>query len=202
VIFTGSGIWSRSPGIDSTTSVGAGTIAYVNGGFSTDFTVNGNWTRSSLAASGITASSGVSYSPNVQYKFELADAWFVEPTVGVSCTQTFNADFGAQTGDSTEAHGGVRVGTETVWNGVRVQPSISGAPFSIVSQTGGGGQIGPGGNPIPGAGGVATGQVGGRGSGKLNFLWTETFSSYVEAHGSGIAGTTAYGAMGGVRWTF
>jgi hypothetical protein len=205
VIFTGSGIWSHSIGVDSTTSVGAGTIAYVNGGFSTDFTVNGNWTSSQLAAVGIAAapdSSGVSYSPNVQYKFELGNTWFIEPTVGFTYTETYTGNFDVRTGDSTEVHGGARIGFETVVGGIRVQPQISGAAFSIVSQNGVGGAIGPGGLPIPGAGGTPTGQVGGRGSGKLNFLWTDAFSSYVEAHGSIIENTSAYGASGGLRWTF
>jgi hypothetical protein len=145
----------------------------------------------------------VSYAPNVQYKFDLPNAWFIEPTVGVTYTQTFTANFGTQTGDSTEVHGGARVGFETVWNTVRVQPQLSLAAFSIVSQTGAGGALGPTGLPLAGgAGGAPTGQVGGRASGKLNFLWTDQFSSWVEAHGSTISNTDAYGASGGLRWTF
>lgn len=202
VIFTGSGVWSNSIGVDTTTSVGAGTIAYVNGGFSTDFTIDGTWTRTRLAAAGIVGTpdvSGVSYAPNVQYKFDLPNTWFIEPTVGFTYTQTYTADFGSQTGDSTEVHGGARVGFETMWNTVRVQPSLTLAAFSIVSQTGAGGAIGPNGLPLAGG---TTGQVGGRASGKLNFLWTDKFSSFIEAHGSTISGTDAYGGSGGVRWTF
>jgi hypothetical protein len=48
----------------------------------------------------------------------------------------------------------------------------------------------------------STGQVGGRASGKLNVLWTPTFSSFVEAHGTDISGFSSYGALGGFRWTF
>jgi hypothetical protein len=207
-IFTGGGIWSNSIISDNTTALGAGTVAYVNGGFSTDFTVNGTWTSVSLRAAGIAVASpdvsGVSYSPNVQYKFELPNTWYIEPTVGFSYTETYTANFGTRTGDSTEVHGGARFGFETMWNTTRVQPSLSLAAFSIVSQSGVGGVIGPGGVPVPGvaAGVTPTGQVGGRASGKLNFTWTDKFSSFIEAHGSTIQGTDAYGTTGGLRWTF
>ena len=46
-VFTGSGVWSNAPAIDTNTAVGAGTIAYINGGFSTDFTVSGSWSSTS-----------------------------------------------------------------------------------------------------------------------------------------------------------
>ncbi len=209
-IGTGGGIWSNSIISDNTTALGAGTVAYVNGGFSTDFTVNGTWTSVSLRAAGIAVASpdvsGVSYSPNVQYKFELPNTWFIEPTVGFTYTQTYTANFGTKTGDSTEVHGGARFGFETMWNTVKVQPSLSLAAFSIVSQSGvGGGTIGAGvGVPVPvvAAGVTPTGQVGGRASGKLNFIWTDKFSSFIEAHGSTIQGTDAYGTTAGLRWTF
>jgi Autotransporter beta-domain len=206
LVFTGSGVWSHSFGLDTTTGVGAGTIAYINGGFSTDFTVDGTWTRTRLAAAGIAATpdvSGVSYAPNVQYKFYLPNTWYIEPTVGLTYTQTFTANFGVQTGDSTEVHAGARFGFESMWNTVRVQPSLTLAAFSIVGQSGTGGGVGPTGLPIAGgAGATPTGQVGGRASGKLNFLWTDKFSSFVEAHASTISNTDAYGASGGLRWTF
>src|SRR6266699_1504279 len=81
-IGTGAGIWSHSILTDTTTAMGAGTIAYVNGGFSTDFTVDGTWTSVRLRTAGIAVASpdvsGVSYAPNVQYKFELPNTWFIE----------------------------------------------------------------------------------------------------------------------------
>ena len=210
VIFTGSGLWSHATGLNSDTGVGAGTIAYTNGGFSTDLTIDPNWTRARLAAAGVVVgtttmnTSGISYAPNVHYKFDLANAWFIEPTVGLTYTQTFTEDFGTETGHSTEVHGAVRIGTETLWNGVRVQPSLTGGLFGIADQSGVGGAINPAtpGLPASGGGTPATGKVGGQGSGKLNILWTNTFSSYIEVHGSGIANTTDVGATGGLRWTF
>lgn len=147
----------------------------------------------------------LSYAPNVQYKFDLANGWFIEPTVGATYTQTFTSSFGAQTGDNTEVHGGARFGTDTTWNGTRVQPSLKLEAFSIVAQSGIS-TIAVGGTgvptPVATGTGVATGQVGGRASGKLNIVWTPTFSSFIEAHGSGISGLTAYGTTAGLRWTF
>jgi hypothetical protein len=213
-VFTGSGIWSDAPGLTSNTGVGAGTVAYVNGGFSGDFTIDGTWTRARLAAAGVVTSTtdttGVSYAPNVHYKFELGNNWYVEPTAGVSYTQTFTANFGTQTGDSTTVSGGARFGGDTTWNGVKVQPSLLLEAFSIVEQTttaGAGSTVIIAGIPVttPGAvssGGIPIGAVGGRASGKLNVLWTPTFSSFFEAHGSVISSIDAAGVSAGLRWTF
>ena len=189
---TGIGVFSRAPGMDSTTGVAAGTIAYSNGGFSADVTVNTSWTRASLAAVGIAAagnSSAISFAPNVQYRFNFPHTVFIEPTVGFTYTETYTQDFGAKTGDSTEVHGGARVGFETMVHGVRVQPTFSGAAFSIANQTGA-------------AGGVPVGQLGIRGSGKVNMVWSDKFSTFIEVHGSSIATTTSYGTSGGLRWSF
>lgn len=212
-IFTGTGVWSHAPGIDTNTGVGAGTVAYINGGFSADFTLSGSWSSTSgpaiapIVIGGVPIvvggdTTGLSYAPNVQYKFELGNGWYIEPTVGATYSQTFTADFGTQTGDSTEVHGGARFGTETIWNGVRVQPSLKLEAFSMVAQSGVGAIATGGGAFIPSASLFATGQVGGRASGKLNVLWTPTFSSFVEAHGTDISGFSSYGALGGFRWTF
>ncbi|MBR0800706.1 autotransporter domain-containing protein [Bradyrhizobium jicamae] len=202
-VFTGSGVWSNAPGIDTNTGVGAGTIAYINGGFSADFTVTGSWSSSSSATAGVTDGTGLSYAPNVQYKFEIGNGWYIEPTIGVTYSEAYTANFDTQIGNSTEVHGGARFGTETTWNGVRVQPSLKLEAFSLVSQSGVGAVV-PSGTPItiPSVGLIATGQVGGRASGKLNILWTPTFSSFVEAHGTDISGFSSYGALGGFRWTF
>jgi len=203
-IGTGSGAWSHTTGVapwlDTTTSSGAGTLAYTNGGFSTDFTANASWTSNTLAGAGIFAppdSSAISYTGNVQYKYDLAYAFWVEPTVGVTYTDTYTANFGTKIGDSTEVHGGARIGTEIKWMGFTVQPTLSGAVFKIVDQS-------------PAVGPVLSDQLGGRGSGKLNIIWNNAFSTYIEAHGSGIAGTKTlgfvgtqtYGGSGGLRYTF
>jgi hypothetical protein len=199
---TGSGAWSHQSGfptLDVTTSGGSGTLAYANDGFSTDFTTSASWQRSTLVGVGIAAppdSTSLQYLGNVQYRFDLPYSFFFEPTVGVTYTEVYTANFGLKTGDSTEVHGGGRIGTEMKWMGFIVQPQLSGAVFKIVDQT-----------PVIGP---VTDQLGGRGSGKINVIWNDHFSSYLEAHASGIAGTKTIGfigtqtigASGGLRWTF
>jgi hypothetical protein len=192
VIVTGSDSWSQIVGGASSTTPGiAGTISYLNGGFSTDFTTNGQWTRTM----GMTTQA-TSYTDNVQYRWDLANAWWVEPTVGVTYTETFVP--AASVSTTTEVHGGLRFGTETMWNGVKVQPYFQGQVYTIASETG---VVAVG--ALPGATGVnMQGQVGARGSAKLTFLWTNNFSSFIDVHASGIDHTTDIGTTGGLRWTW
>ena len=83
-------------------------------------------------------------------------------------------------------------------------PTLSGAVFKIVEQSG---ITTPGG--VVAIGGADTG-LGGRGSGKINVIWTQNFSSYLEAHGAwvngikhvGFVGSQSYGMMGGLRYTW
>jgi hypothetical protein len=209
---TGSGSWSHQTGIalmDSNTATGSGTLSYLNGGFSADFTTSASWTRVDLVALGIAApadSSSLSYTGNVQYKYDLLYSFWIEPTVGVTYTEAYTANFGTKIGDATEVHTGGRVGTEMKWMGFTVQPSLSGAVFKIVDQNG----VGAGGpGAIPAIGMAETG-LGVRGSGKINVIWTPHFSSYLEVHGSGVNGTKTVGfvatqtagAMGGLRYTW
>lgn len=211
VIATGSGTWSHSSGITSDTPGIAGTLVYINGGFSTDFTVGGLWTHSSISLLGISTGSNtdsVSYTDNVQYKFELANKVWIEPTVGFTYS-TFNSSVGGVggsipgvpgipgigvvgssgvSGHSWEVHGGARIGTEVLWNnGVRVQPSLEGLAFSPFDSS-------PS-SPLDN-------HVGGRGSAKVNFLWTPNFSSYIEGHVVGIESTSGYGGTIGLSVTW
>jgi hypothetical protein len=200
---TGSNSWSHIPTgfFNSTTPSGSGTLAYTNGGFSTDFTATASWTSNTSILAGIAApanSSLLAYTGNVQYKYGLIYSWFIEPTVGSTYTDFYTANFGMWTGSSTEVHGGARVGCEFMFAGVKLQPSISGAAFEIVNVSGGGGVAAAG---LPNV--VAQlNKLGGRGSGKINFIWTDSFSSYIEAHASGVAGTQTVGVQGGLRYTF
>jgi hypothetical protein len=191
LIATGSDLLGFPSTGESTTTPGvAGTVAYGNGNFSTDFTVNGQWTH----AAGV-VTTAVSYTDNVQYRFDLANAWFVEPTIGETYSQTFIQGAGGINGSSLEVHGGGRIGTEVLWNGVRVQPNFSAQAYTLVSET----------VAVPGGGVAGTNQkglVGGRGAAKFNFLWSNSFSSYVEGHVRGIDDTFGYGATGGLRWTW
>lgn len=210
---TGSGTWSRIFGgialeMDTSTGTGAGTLAYVNGGFSADFTVSAAWTHVDRVLFGPLPpdSSALSYTGNMQYRWDLPLGFWIEPTVGVTYTEAYTANFGTKVGDATEVHAGGRAGFEAKWMGYTIQPSWGGQWFEIVDQNG----VGQGGigavAPLAGADlgrGIRT-------SGKINVIWTQNFSSYLEGHGSwvngvqtrGFVGSQAYGMMGGIRYTW
>jgi hypothetical protein len=150
-------------------------------------------------------SSSISYTGNAQYRFDFPYSVWIEPTAGVTYTEVYTQNFGTKFADNTEVHGGARIGTEMKWMGYIVQPTLYGAVFGVVDSN----MVGliPAGLP----GGVAaTGLVGGRGSGKINVIWTPNFSSYVEVHGSGasntktpgVGSTQTIGAQAGLRYTW
>jgi hypothetical protein len=154
-----------------------------------DFTINAQWTRSA----GLTTTA-MSYTPNVQYRYDLANRWWFEPTAGFTYSQ-ISVPGGGVNGSSLEVHGGARIGTETVWNGIRVQPQLEGIAFTLASQT----VAVPGGAVAPAS---QKGMLGGRGAAKWSFLWSSNFSSFVEAHVRGVDSTLGFGTTGGLRWTW
>ncbi|MBR1120853.1 autotransporter domain-containing protein [Bradyrhizobium lablabi] len=222
-IGTGSHTWSQSynrfnaPAPDFTGSIPStsGTLSYLNGGFSADFTALLSWTSSSVknvAPILVVAppdSSSIAYTGNAQYRFEFPYTVWFEPSAGVTYTELYTSNFGTKFGDTTEVHGGGRVGFETKWMGYTIQPTLSGFVYKIVDSN----------FPavaIPGAPAFAavTSNLGGRASGKITVIWTPNFSSYLEAHGSGTAATDrgvvvpnppavqTYGVQGGLRYTW
>ena len=220
-IGTGSHTWSRAETpalpalpfvVDSSIPSASGTLSYLNGGFSADFTALASWTRSRTNAPLVVIpdSSSIAYTGNAQYRFDFPYSVWFEPTAGVTYTEVYTANFGTKLADTTEVHGGGRVGTEMKWMGFTIQPVLSGAVFRIVDSN-----FVPVLGPVP-AGAVPTpGVLGGRGSGKITVLWTPNFSSYLEVHGSGIASTKTVqpplgnpaavdtiGAQAGLRYTW
>jgi hypothetical protein len=200
---TGSDSWSHIPTSfqNSTMPSGSGTLAYLNGGFSTDFTTTASWTSNSSTLLGIAApanSSLISYTGNAQYKFDIGHSWFVEPTAGAIYTDFHTANFGNSIGGSTEIHGGGRIGGEIMAGGLKLQPSFSAAAFQIISVSGAGGVAAAG---LPNVA-AQLNQLGVRGNSKLDFIWTSNFTSYIEGHLSSVAGTHTAGVSGGVRYTF
>lgn len=199
-IGTGTHAWSQAKiaplgVIDTSMPAASATVSYLNGGFSADFSVLSAWSRNS--ASGFPApanSTSLSYTGNVQYRFDLpAGTWF-EPTVGVTYAEAYTANFNARTGDTTEVHGGLRFGGEMKWLGYTVQPTFSGVAFTIVDSNGGA---------------SAVGVHGARGSAKMNVLWTPKFSSYLEVHATAssgstinIIGTQTAGVQAGLRYAW
>jgi hypothetical protein len=203
-VLTGSDTWAHTFsgfGFDSNTPAASGTISYINGGFSTDFTATASWTTNSSTAGLLFAppanSSSMSYTWNAQYRFDFQYGVFIEPTGGVTYTDLYTANFGTHIGNSTEVHLGGRIGTEMKWMGFTVQPQLSGAVFKLVDVSGaaaGGGIAGVPAVPVvPAPIAVSDTGLGGRGSAKINVIWTPNFSTYVEGHGMGIAGTKTLG---------
>ena len=196
-IGTGSGSWAHdfsSPlsQWDSETPAVSGTLSYLSGAFSADFTTLASWTSYSSALAGFappTNNSVVSYTGNVQYRFDFPYSVFFEPTGGVTYTDVYSSGFGTEAADYTELHAGGRVGSEMKWMGYTIEPQLSGAVFKIVDYNVDNAAIVPGIIPAnPNLG------LGARGSAKVTVLWTPQFSSYIEAHASSLSGTnTALG---------
>jgi hypothetical protein len=219
-IGTGSHTWSRQYGLppefESSIPSTSGTLSYLNGGFSADFTALATWTRNSLTTPAPLFiappdSSSLSYTGNAQYRFDLPYTVWFEPTAGVTYTELYTQNFGTKIADTTEVHGGGRVGFETKWMGFTIQPTLSGQVYKIVDSNFSG-LVGPG---VPFVAPIVS-NLGGRGSGKITVIWTPQFSSYLEVHGSGTAptekphfvvfghppGVQTYGAQAGLRYTW
>jgi hypothetical protein len=173
-----------------TTTQGIGIFtAYVNGGFSMDFAF-GDTTAAMVTPTGISFgfdNRAYSYTGNVQYKFELPNAWWVEPTVGVNVAETrYGNPLGfplLANGDTTTVQGGVRFGTEVTWFGIHVQPTFTGLAYSNVHVVNGGADPL---NLTPNA----KGEVWGKGDAKLNFVFSDKFSAYIEGFVQGTSGGT------------
>ncbi|MDA9510843.1 hypothetical protein XI09_40525 [Bradyrhizobium sp. CCBAU 11386] len=209
--FTAGSVFAGPLATDGSIPSTSGTLSYINGGFSADFTALASWTHNTSNAIGAIAdTSGVAYTVNGQYRFDFPYTVWFEPTAGVTFSETYTANFGTKTGDSTEVHGGARAGFETKWIGFTVQPSVSAQYYEIVDASGAAGGVLVGGALVGGT----VGTYGVRGSGKINVLWTPQLSSYLEVHGSSItqpktgfpvtggAGTSIAGTQAGLRYTW
>lgn len=198
-IATGTGIWAHTFGLDITTGSGAGTLAYTNGGFSADFTTAATWSRPSSLIAAVIAppnSSSVSYTGNVQYKYDLPYTVYIEPTIGVTYMETYTANFGTKTGDATELHVGGRMGVEWNWIGYKVQPQISGQVFKNVAQSGVLAGAVPG---LPFAVAGTDAGLGGRGAVRFNVIWTPNFSSFLDVHASTLGSTKTFATLVGTQ---
>ena len=145
-IGTGSHTWSQSyntfvaplPDFAASIPSTSGTLSYLNGGFSADFTALLSWNRSSVrnvAPILVVAppdTSSVAYTGNAQYRFDFPYTVWFEPSAGVTYTELYTANFGNKYGDTTEVHGGGRVGFETKWLGYTIQPTLAGFVYKIV----------------------------------------------------------------------
>jgi hypothetical protein len=202
-----------------TTTQGVGIFtAYVNGGFSADFAFGD--TTANMYANAVDLgfdNRAYSYTANVQYKFDLPNAWWIEPTVGVNFAETrYSNELGFPllvNGETTTVQGGVRFGTEVTWGGIRIDPTFTGLAYSNVHVVNGGADPL---NLTPNA----KGEVWGKGVAKLNFVFSDKFSAYIqgdvhgtkggtgaapplaviEGAGNGTVNAFGYSGLIGVRW--
>jgi Autotransporter beta-domain len=139
---------------------------------------------------------------NINYRFDLANNWWVEPTAGISYTSTRwdnpSKILGMQDGETFRVQGGSRVGTSTVWGSTTVEGSVTGLAYSDVAINGGSLAVAVGAPLVP----TDQGKVFGQGIGKLNFIWTPQISSYVEGEVRGRDGVIGYAGRVGARYSF
>ena len=187
-------------GNESTNTDGKGAyIAYVYAGFSTDFAFNRfNFSTYLNGVNEGEDGKTSNYAWNIQYKFDLSGAWWVEPTVGGNLANTPFSNALMINGGTTTIQGGARVGTELQWNGIRVQPTLTGLAFSNTRVVTGG---------FDTAGVVVTdkGQLWGKGIAKVNFEFSKNFSAWIEGSLRGTSGTvstTAYTGLAGLRLAY
>jgi hypothetical protein len=218
---TASGSWAyaSSPGIvqwNSTTPAGSGTVSYLNGAWSADFTVLASGTDYSASNPFFAPANNsvISLTANGQYRFDFPYSVFVEPTGGVTYTSVYTESFGTWAADYTELHAGARAGTEIKWMGYTIEPTISGTVFRIVENSLSSDPTTAGILPsVPNPG------FGFRTSGKINVIWTPHFSTFLEGHISAVAGIKflanpaasffqesgvlqTSGVQGGIRYTW
>lgn len=186
--------------------------AYIRGDFSEDWSATATPTRN-VTGGLLPATSNLdtfSFSNNVQYRINLPDnKWWIEPTVGYSYSDGIwsqtQRNAGFQDNIIWRVQGGARVGTSFMLsNGVRVEPTFTGLLYSDVKVTGSSSAPALIGIPqVP----TDQGQLWGKADAKLNFVFADNLSAYVEGqiHGTGNngTGTTVGGAATvGVRKTW
>jgi hypothetical protein len=168
-------------------------LTWQNGNFSAENKVTGSWSEAE-AAGFTTKSDSVSFASDYNYRFDLGNTWYIEPTVGYVYTKTFFDGFAAD-GKYWEVHGGGRFGTSWVSsNGMTISPSTTLLAYSPVS------------TEVGGAGGTASspleGKVGFRGSSKIDFGLSSTFTATIEGRYTTIANTHGYGVQGTALFRF
>lgn len=187
-IGTGGDAWSHQGGllnVDTSAPSTSGTLSYLRGGFSADLTSFVGWTRTNVSiaafAPTVIDGSSVSFTGNLQYRFDFPYSVFIEPGLGMTYSEGLAANFGTKISNTTELHGGARLGTEMKWMTYTVQPTVSVFAYQITDSTG----LGAVGPIIPPS------AIGYRGSGKIAVVWNPNFSSYLEVHASGLARSVA-----------
>ena len=140
---------------------------------------------------------------NVNYRFDLQNNMWIEPTAGVQYTNSTYASDAAQLGLADGSlvmiQGGARFGSNFYWNNVRLTTIVTGLAYDDVLVKGG---------FIAGAGFLGNnllaqadqGQLRGRGILALNFDFGQGVSSFVQGEVRGGKGLFGAGGRAGVRY--
>jgi hypothetical protein len=179
---------------------------YVNGGFSTDTTFKVDFFDLNRSAAGVPdlglRLTNFVTAYNLNYKFDMKPWWW-EPTVGFSYTSTVwdgaSHALGFEDGHTVRVQGGVRVGTTFDWNGVAVEPTLTGMAYSDVEIRGGTIAVAAG---TPAFAPTDEGKVFGQGIAKLNFVWNTHVSSYLEGEVRGRDNVLGAAGRLGLRYAF
>jgi len=140
---------------------------------------------------------------NANYRFDLQNNFWIEPTVGVQYTNSAYASnaatLGLADGDLLMVQGGARVGTSLLWNNVIMTTALTGLASDDVLIKGGfiAGEPFLPNNILAQA---DRGQVRGRGVLALNFDFGQGVSSFVQGDVRGGKGLFGAGGKAGVRY--
>lgn len=140
---------------------------------------------------------------NLNYRFDLAPGWWLEPTVGAQFTALGygggGAALGLENGNQVMVQGGARIGNVAMFDRVVVKTTLTGLAYSDVAINGG---------FIPGASfngnnilaNADEGQVRGRGILAFNFDCGQGLSSFILGDVHGGKGLFGAGGKAGIRY--
>ena len=158
----------------------------------------------SLTGSGSTNLTNISSFGNLNYKFQMSDWFWIEPTVGYNYTETnygSNASLlGLADGHLLKLQGGSRFGFESNWNAVKVTTVLTGLVYNDVIVEGGVLQNGVYGTPNAPFLFPDQGLFRGLGAIAVNFDFGRGLTSFVKAEVRGGQDLIAGGGMAGVRY--
>ena len=154
-----------------------------------------------FAGSGSTTLNNYTTSGNINYRFPLSRALWIEPTAGFQHTRSIYgsgaAALGLADGSLLRLQGGARLGVESMWNTVGVTTVLTGLLYDNVIITGGAIQSGTfANNPV-----IISdeGKLRAEGIFTLNFNFGNGLTSFVQANVRGGEDLFGAGGKGGVR---
>lgn len=166
--------------------------AYIMGDFSVDAAFNTGWANSNAPAAGVNSNTtSYNIAANVNYRFNNPGSWWVEPTAGLSYADDDDRTLGLPSVLTWRWQAGARWGTDTMWNGIRVEPTLGLFAYSNFSIDG-----------IPAGAPTTEGRVWAKGTAKLNYIFANNFSAGIEGEIRGTGGIVGYAGRLSARLSF